>query len=171
MSKNPAIPSMYVRDLMTVGVATCSPDTPISQIAGLLLEKQHEAVIVLDNVDGNSLGVVGQEELVRAYALSGYEHLKAEDIMREGVEQIPPDIPVQVAAQIMQDRGVRCLFLMHHAGGIEYPAAVITYKHFLRHMNAMKEEDLEDLGIHAKRQSPMEAFIHKREVARLRNRE
>ncbi|OGO37085.1 MAG: hypothetical protein A2W35_02790 [Chloroflexi bacterium RBG_16_57_11] len=48
-SANPEL----VRDLMTVGVATCSPDTPIDDIARLLLDKGLEAVVVLDPVDGH----------------------------------------------------------------------------------------------------------------------
>ena len=52
------------------------------------------------------------------------------------VPRVPPDIPLKTAAQIMQDQGVRVLFLTHHAGGIEYPAAYITYKHLLRHLAA-----------------------------------
>jgi CBS domain-containing protein len=46
-----------VRDLMTVGVATCPPDTPVAGIARLLLEKDLEAVIVLDPGEGHDLGI------------------------------------------------------------------------------------------------------------------
>ncbi len=72
--------------------------------------------------------------------------------MREGVPQVPPDIPLTAAAQIMQDQGVRALFLMHHAGGIEYPAAMLSLTtHLLRHLAAKDDDELRDLGIHADR--------------------
>jgi hypothetical protein len=58
---------------------------------------------------------------------------------------------------------------MHHAGGIEYPAAYISYRHFLRHMAAKDVDDLKDLGIYAYRQSPIEAFIQRREAKRASN--
>ena len=45
---------------------------------------------------------------------------------------------------------------MHHAGGTTYPAAMLSYRHFLRHMSAQKDEDLNDLGIYADRKSPVE---------------
>jgi hypothetical protein len=70
------------------------------------------------------------------------------------------------AAEIMLDLGVRSLFLMHHAGGIEYPAALISYRHFLRLMAAQEKEDLRDLGIQAQRRSPLETFIQRRDNAR-----
>jgi predicted transcriptional regulator len=157
-----------VRDLMSVGVATCSPDTLISDIARLLVEKGLEAVIVLDPVEGHALGMVGQDELVRAYAHGETQSLRAEDIMRDKVPQVPPDIPLTVAAQIMQDHGVRALFIMHHAAGIEYPAAFISYRHLMRHLAVKEGEDLRDLGIQAARQSPLEVFFQRREEARKR---
>ena len=89
--------------------------------------------------------------------------------MRADILQLPPDIPLAAAAQLMQDQGVRVAFMMHNAAGITYPAAVITYKHFLRHLAARNDEELNDLGIKAARQSPIEYFINKRDEARRKN--
>ena len=172
MSERP--PRFLVRDLMKVGVPTCPPDTPVVEIARLLLEKNLEAVVVLDPEEGHALGVVGQDELARAYAnrpptaadRPPLSELTAADVMREGVPQAPPDIPLAAAVQLMRDQGVRVLFLMHHAGGIEYPAASLSYHHILRHMAARDEAELGDLGIGAERQTPLEVFIQKRDAAR-----
>jgi CBS domain-containing protein len=175
LSDRPA--RLLVRDLMKVGVLTCPPSTPVTEIARLLMEKNLEAVVVLDPEDGNALGVVGQDELVRAYAnrppeavgqLSSID-LTAADVMREGVPQAPADIPLTAAVQIMQDQHLRVLFLMHHAGGIEYPAAWLSYNHILRHLAARDEAELSDLGIRAERQTPLETFIQKRDAAQLKN--
>lgn len=155
-----------VRDLMTVGVATCSPETPVADVARLILENGLEEVVVLE--DGNALGVIGQDDLVRAYATGNVSvrTALAREIMREGVPQVPPDIPLEAAAQIMRDKGIRALFLMHHAGGIEYPAAVITYRHLIRHLAAKDGNELRDLGIKAERKLPLQAFIERRDAAR-----
>jgi predicted transcriptional regulator len=157
-----------VRDLMTVGVETCSPDTPIVDLARALLDNSGEDLVVLE--DGHALGTIGLEQLMQVYAVGDYSALKARDILHEGVPQIPPDIPLTAAAQIMQDKRVKTLFPMHNAGGITYPAAMISYRHFLRHMNAEKDEDLSDLGIHADRKSPVEAFLQRRNAARRHNK-
>jgi CBS domain-containing protein len=171
MSENHSANPELVRDLMTVGVATCSPDTPVGDIARLLLEKSLEAVVVLDPADGHARGYISQEELVRAYAYAqrSADGLTAEQVMRDEVPQTPPDIPLTAAAQIMLDRDVRVLFLMHHSSGIEYPAALITYQHILRLFGARNKDELHDLGISATRQSQLEAFIQRREAARSRN--
>jgi CBS domain-containing protein len=156
-----------VRDLMTVGVVTCTPQTTVPELAQLLLDHDLDEVIVLE--DGKALGVVGQDDLIAAIAKDGAKSLSASDVMREGVPQIPPDIPLRAAAQIMRDQGERTLFLMHHAAGIEYPAAAISYKHYLRYLAADDLTDLHDLGIKAGRTPPLEEFFQRRAAAREKN--
>jgi predicted transcriptional regulator len=154
-----------VRELMTVGVLTCSQTTPVKTITKGILEKDLEAVVVLDP-EGHAVGIVGKDQLVQAYACRDYENLNAEDIMDDHVPQIPPDIPLSAAAQLMLDQKQRIVYLTHHAGGIVYPAAYLSYKHFLRHIQMEQPEDLDDLGIDADRQSPLDAFIARREAAK-----
>jgi CBS domain-containing protein len=154
---------------MTVGVVTCTPQTTVKELAQLLLNHDLDEVIVLE--DGKALGVVGQDDLVKAFGKEQSKNLTASQVMREGVPQIPPDIPLPAAAEIMQDLGVRTLFLMHHAAGIEYPAAAISYKHYLRYLAAENHSDLNDLGIKAKRQAPLETFFKRRDATRFKNLE
>lgn len=153
-----------VRDLMTVGVATCPPDTSVIAIANLVLDKELEGVVVLE--EGNAIGMIGQDELIDAYSRDELRALKAVDIMREDIPQIPADIPLKAAAQLMRDQGVRIMFLTHHAAGITYPAAVITYRHLIRHLAAEKDDELSDLGIYAEREAPLDSFIKRRNRAR-----
>jgi len=159
-----------VRDLMTVGVPTCNAETPVIDLARMVLEQGWEAVVVLDDLEGHALGVVSQDELITAYIHAEGRNQNAGEIMRDGVPQVPPDIPVAAAAQLMQDLKVRVLYLMHHAGGIEYPAAMISYRHLLRHLTANNDTELRDLGIQAERQTPLEMFIQRRDAARNKNR-
>lgn len=161
---DPGKARVLVRDLMTVGVATCPLDATVAEIARLLLDKQLEAVVVL-NDEGHALGVVSQDELAQAYSHQDARALHAEDVMTDSVPQVPPDIPLDVAAQMMLDQNVRAFFLMHHAGGIVYPAAMITYRHLLRHLAAQSNDDLKDMGIAAARQAPLDLFMQRRDAA------
>lgn len=154
-----------VRDLMTIGVPTCKWDSPVVDIARFLLEKNVEAMCVLD-AEGHGIGVVGADELVWAYAKEGYELLTAEDIMSEGVPELNADLPLTVAAQMMKDKGIRIAYMLHNSAGIIYPAAFISYKHILRHIAAKDEDELKDLGLSAERKSPIEQFIERRDEAR-----
>ncbi len=156
---------LLVRDLMTVGVPTCKWDTSIADIARYLVDHQVEALCVLDS-EGHGIGVVGYEELIDAYAKEVNPSTKAEDIMREGVPEIPAEIPLTIAAKMMQDRGMRIAYLLHNSAGIIYPAAYISYRHILRHLGAKNENELKDLGLAAERKSPVEVFIERRDAAR-----
>jgi len=156
-----------VRDLMSVGVPTCPLDTSVVDLTRLLLEKDWEGFVALDE-QGHAAGIVTQNELVAAYVRGNWADLTAEDVMQVDVPQVPPDIPLTAVAQIMRDQGVRVVFMMHRAGGIQYPAAFITYKHLLRHLAARNEAELRDLGIKAEREPPIETFLRRREEARKR---
>ena len=149
---------------MTVGVETCPPGTPIKDLARMFLDKGIEEIVVLD--EGHAAGVIGHIEILRAYAHPDSQSMTAQEIMREGVPQVYPEMPLETAAQIMLDQGVLSLFIIHNARGIEYPAAYISSWHYLRLMTAQDTQELKDLGIHAQRRSPLEIFIQKRDRAR-----
>ncbi|MDX1415320.1 MAG: CBS domain-containing protein [Candidatus Promineifilaceae bacterium] len=159
-----------IRDLMSVGVPTCALTDSIQELTRWFLEKDIEGAVVLDE-NGHGAGVVTRDELVRAYAQNNEEQRTAQEIMEVNIPRVPPDVPLKTAAQIMQDLGVRVLFLTHHAGGIEYPAAYITYQHLLRHLAAQNAEELRDLGIKAERESPIDMFIKRRDEALRRSRQ
>lgn len=170
MSSQPPPAPVLVRDLMTVGVTTCPPDARLTDVVQLMLSRDLEGLVVLDS-EGHSIGVITQDEVIRAYARPDARDLTAERFMRADVPEIPPDIPLTAAAQIMQDTGVRIFFLMHHAGGIAWPAAIITYRHLMRHLAAESPEDLVDLGIKAAREAPLDAFKRRIEAAKRQNRD
>jgi CBS domain-containing protein len=155
----------FVRDLMTVGVPTCKITTPVVDIARFLIENNIEEMVVLGN-EGEGVGVCGYKELVNAYERDGVRELTAEEVMSEGVPELPSDIPLKVAAQLMKDKNIRVAYMNHNSAGIIYPAASISYKHLVRHLAAKDESELKDLGINAERKSPLERFIERRDEAR-----
>ncbi|MBI5935573.1 MAG: CBS domain-containing protein [Chloroflexi bacterium] len=154
-----------VRDIMTIGVPTCKSDSSVADIARFLIENNAEEMVVLGD-EGEGVGVVGYEELVNAYHRENIRQLTAEQIMREGVTELPSDIPLTVAAQMMKDKNVRVAYMNHNSAGIIYPAAMISYKHIVRHLAAKDESELKDLGLAAERRSPMEVFLARREESR-----
>ena len=116
-----------VRDLMHIGVTTCQADTPLVEAVRILLGQGLESCIVLDQ-NSHAVGVLGRREAVAAYGRSGassgdVHSLTVADAMQPEILTVPPDIPATAAAQIMLDRDVRELYLMHHGGGRSWPAA------------------------------------------------
>lgn len=150
---------------MTVGVPTCKTSTPILDIARFILEKNIEEMVVL-NEEGEGVGVCGYEQLIAAYARDNYAALTAEEIMHEGVPELPAELPIGVAAQMLKDQGIRVAYMNHNSAGIIYPAAFISYRHVLRCMAAKDADELKDLGVSAERTSPLDAFYQRRDAAR-----
>lgn len=156
---------MLARDLMKVGVPTCKTSTPLRDVAGFLIEHNVEEMVVLDE-EGHGVGVVGYQEIVAQAGSEEAGDLAAEDIMSESLTELPADLPIAAAAQLLKDKGVRVGYMLHNAAGITYPAAYLSYRHFLRLLAARDESELKDLGLAAERKSPVEQFIEKRDAAR-----
>ena len=146
------------RDLMTVGVPTCKTSTPIREVARFLLEHNLEEMVVLDD-EGHGVGVVGYAEIAACFGREVGPELVAEQAMSEGVTELPADLPLPAAAQLLRDKRVRVGYMLHNAAGITYPAAYLSYRHILRLVAAKDETELKDLGLAAERMSPLERFI------------
>lgn len=150
---------------MTIGVSTCKTTASAQEVSRFLLDHLLEEMVVI-SPEGEGVGVCGYDELIAACGKEDLAHTPVDEIMREGVPEIPADIPIFAAAHWMRDMHIRVAYLMHQAAGISYPAAYISYQHILRVLAAQKEEELKDLGIHANRTLPLEAFKQKRDAAR-----
>ncbi len=151
-----------VRDLMRIGVTTCPADTPFLKAARILLHENLESLIVLDSY-GHATGIFGRREVVETYARSGtdvrdLETITVVEASCPDIPEIPPDIPATAATQIMLDRGVRDMYLMHYDGGIRWPAAVLRFDDVLRYLAAESEADVADMGAGADRPSPFDIF-------------
>ncbi len=154
-----------VRDLMHIGVTTCQADTLLVEAVRILFREGLESLIVLDG-NSHAVGMLSQREAVAAFGQSGahmrdIETLTVGEVMRPDIPQVPPDIPATAAAQIMLDQGVREIYLMHHGGGISWPAAVLRFEDVLRYLAAESEAEVADMGAGAPRKSPIEAFIER----------
>jgi CBS domain-containing protein len=160
---------LMVRDIMTVGVPTCPPDTLIIELIEVMVEKSLEGMVV-QNFEGHAIGYISRAVLIKAYAAGNFEEMKAEEIMINELPQLPPDIPITTAAQMMIDMNVRVVYMTHRAGGIEYPAALVTYDHIISHMANKDGAPPKTVGIQAERKSPIDLFIERRDAAILKNR-
>jgi arabinose-5-phosphate isomerase len=149
--------TILVRDVMRVGVPTCFEATPLKDAARLLVERNVSALVVLDE-DGNAVGWLGEQHLARTIDRD-HARLTAGDVMHEHVPEILPDIPAAAAAHLMLDRGLQQLFISHHAGGVKYPAAVITLQDIIRIIAGL--ERAPGVGAGAERPTAVDLFKHR----------
>lgn len=113
---------LLVRDVMTIGVPICATeercDVVNARLAGLA--GQPEVAVALDE-DGMAAGWVSRSRLEQAEPASAIG-----SVMDEDIPELPPDIPAAAALQMMRDRGVTYVFLMHSWPGEPRPSAVLA---------------------------------------------
>lgn len=122
---------LLVRDVMTIGVPVCRDTETCGAVAARLNDLTpgvsktpgvSDVAVVLDE-DGMACGWLTRERLNRESAAR-----PVGEVMDEDIPIVPPDIPAEAAAQLMRDRGVDYLFLMHDWPGEPRPSAVISLK-------------------------------------------
>lgn len=159
--------ALLARDVMRIGVPTCKPGDPISQLAAQMLEHGWTALVVMDD-EGDARGWLNEQLLAAGYArLSAltpdacpltpdHSPLTAADIMDEHVPDGPADVPLAAIVQLMADMGVDHMFFMHHAGGRTWPASMLNLRDVVKALAG--PEHIKNQGMHAARPTPMDLF-------------
>jgi len=120
---------MQARDVMTTNVVTVAPDTSVTDIARLLLEKRISGVPVVD-AGGRPVGIVSEGDLVRrlgdeeggarswwlgllatpeerAAAYVRAHGRRAADVMTRDVVTVAPDTPLAAVARLLEERHIK----------------------------------------------------------------
>jgi CBS domain-containing protein len=115
---------MRVRDLMSSPVVCVSPDTPLKQVAAILVERGISAVPVVQE-DGWMIGIVSEADLVRLE--TGDDPLRhvrptaplpttvpqrADEVMTRDVIALPAEADAAEAARLMIERHVKRIPIM-----------------------------------------------------------
>jgi CBS domain-containing protein len=119
---------MQAQDVMTTKVVAVAPDTPITEIAKLLLERQISAVPVVSD-DRQLLGIVSEGDLTHGLGQEGAKrswwldllaspqtraeaYLKGQgrlawDVMTRSVISVTPDTPLPEIARLLEARRIK----------------------------------------------------------------
>lgn len=120
---------MLVRDLMTIGVPVCRDTETCGDVSARLTKQKVEAdVIVAMDADGMSCGWLTRDQLDHDQSKLIHE------VMDEEIPTVSPTLPVETAAQLMREKGVQHLLLMHDWPGEPRPSAVISLKKIKEYM-------------------------------------
>jgi CBS domain-containing protein len=121
---------MLAKDIMTQNIITATPETPVAEVAALLLRNRISAVPVVDD-DSRVLGIVSegdlmhrpengtekrrgawwlnlftmQEDLAAEYAKSHGIH--AADVMTTSVVAVPEDMPLAEISQTLEENHIK----------------------------------------------------------------
>ena len=119
---------MLARDVMTTKVITVEPNTPVKEIARVLLNSRISGVPVLD-ADGRIVGIVSEGDLMRQASDGGKEsgsllaalfrrntreadrvmlgERMAQDVMTETVATVDEETPLADIAEMLEKRGIK----------------------------------------------------------------
>ena len=119
---------LQVSDAMTTGVISCSPDTPLRNIARLMADEHVHAVYVFDygTEDDETTqlwGLVSDIDLVAA-ARSDLDQRSARETSVTPLVSVRSDEPLDRAAQLMAEYGVAHLAVLDPATG--RPTGVVS---------------------------------------------
>jgi len=99
-----------VRDLMHKGLITCPPDTPLGQVAVLLVENHIHSLVITDST-GKPVGLISDFDLLTGEWLSAdgenletMKRLTAGKLMTSPIDTIEADVPWQDAAHLMLEK-------------------------------------------------------------------
>ncbi|MGB2727072.1 MAG: CBS domain-containing protein [Halobacteriota archaeon] len=119
-----------VRDVMTRGVITVALDTPVSEIAKLLVEEEVSGVAVIVP-DGEVVGVISEIDIIKFFD-QNWDNLTAEEVMSTFVRTIDAEMTLKKAADIMRDLNIHRLLILSLSPAPGIPVGILTASDILR---------------------------------------
>jgi CBS domain-containing protein len=111
---------MNVRDIMSQDVACCTAETPLQEVAQMMIDRDCGAIPVVDDIDNRRLlGVVTDRDIVTRVVAQGYDanDKTASDCMSTPVFTLPLDASLEEAEATLQEHQVRRLPVIDSSNG------------------------------------------------------
>ena len=110
---------MQVKDMMTADPACCAADTPLAQVARLMVTRDcGEIPIVENNTSKLPIGVVTDRDIVCRILANDRNplDLTAADCMTEPVVTVMPDMSLEECCRIMEEKLIRRVPVVNERG-------------------------------------------------------
>ncbi len=101
---------VLVRDLMHLGVITCETDTPLCDVARMMIDNKVHSIVVIDE-EGEACGVISDLSILRAYG-KDFVNMKAEDVLKGCTITVSPNATIEEAVLEMLGKDVHHLVIM-----------------------------------------------------------
>ena len=127
------ISEKMIRDVMTRGVVTASPDTPVKEIAERMAN-QHLSGVAVIGAQGDMLGFISEMDMVKVLHKPDLKQLTAEDIMSSRLIAVAPDATLGRAARIMDEGHIHRLLILSEkgVGASQRPVGILTTSDIVR---------------------------------------
>ncbi|MEA1894387.1 MAG: CBS domain-containing protein [Euryarchaeota archaeon] len=130
------IAEKMIRDVMTRGVSTVSPETPIKDIAVMMAHRCLSGVAVI-GVQGDALGFISELDIVKVLHKPNLKQLTAEDVMSSLLLAIAPDATLGQAAKIMGKEHIHRLLILSEkgVGASQRPIGILSTSDIVREVS------------------------------------
>jgi len=118
-----------IRDVMTRGVISVPLDTPVSEVARILVEKDISGVAITAP-DGEAVGVISEIDIIKVFD-QNWDKLTAEDIMSSFVRTVNPETSLKKAADLMRDLNIHRLLILSLSPAYGLPVGIVTARDIL----------------------------------------
>lgn len=112
---------MLVQDIMAKSPAVATPETPIVEIAKMMVEHDCGAIPVVTSQDSpKPVGIITDRDIVVRILAAEKKAMEsmAKDAMTEGVATVGPNMTLEAAALIMQEHQIRRVPVVDEAGNV-----------------------------------------------------
>jgi CBS domain-containing protein len=101
---------MEVERIMTSDPACCTPDTPLQEVARLMVEHDCGQIPVIEDSRGRrTVGVITDRDIVCRTLARGENplHMTAQHVMSRPVLTVRPDMKIEDCCRLMEEKQVR----------------------------------------------------------------
>ena len=101
---------MQVKEVMTANPACCTPDTPLPEVARMMVDNDCGEIPVVENKESRiPVGVVTDRDIVCRTVAKDKNPLEltAADCMSTSIVTVTPDTPVEECCRIMEEKQIR----------------------------------------------------------------
>ena len=124
---------MQVKDVMTADPACCTRETPLTEVAGLMVANDcGEIPVVEDKTSKRPIGVVTDRDIVCRTIANNINPLEktAADCMSTPIVTVTPDLPVEECCRIMEEKQIRRVPVIDDQGAI---CGIVALADVVRH--------------------------------------
>ena len=128
-----------VRELMRRGVLTCTLDTPIKEVAQIMVVNRTRYVVVSDERNAVA-GIISARSILKAWG-KDLEKVTAKDVLLPYTVTTRPDTPLVSAIKEMQKRRIQHLVIVSERPPHKQAVGILSASDLVVHMARAKPKE------------------------------
>jgi len=124
------------KDVMSTGVVSVSPETKLSDITRIMVERGVHGVYVFDPAK-RITGIIDDASIIKIFGKKLVEKTLAKEVMGKVDVKISPETPIEEVVNIMREKKKRKLYVFYQESDL-FPVGVISIKDIIGEVDKEK---------------------------------